>query len=143
MNLRTLRTFQLRQPTQIPESEISIPFIQRMMDAMGLSFFKYGKVAEAYPLKVDAMASLKVRLNKYEVTGNTEYLVDVANFAMIEFMHPKHPKAHFAAEDSSGSPGRVWENGLSERANTTGRENVRVGGSNLRTTGGFYSRDGD
>jgi hypothetical protein len=31
----------------------------------------------------------------------------VANFAMIEFMHPRHPQAHYKATDSDGSPGRV------------------------------------
>ena len=37
--------------------------------------------------------------------------MDVANFAMIEFMHPKHSKAFFKATDSDGSPGRVWNDG--------------------------------
>lgn len=39
--------------------------------------------------------------------GNTEYLVDAANFLMIEFMHPAHLVAHFKATDNTGSPGRV------------------------------------
>ena len=49
---------------------------------------------EAYPHKVDAIASLRKRLHLYEETGNAEYLVDVANFAMIEFMHPSHEAYH-------------------------------------------------
>jgi hypothetical protein len=42
--------------------------------------------------------------------GNAEYLVDAANFLMIEFMHPAHPAAHYRATDASGSPGRVMSN---------------------------------
>ena len=36
---------------------------------------------------------------------NTEYLVDVANFAMIEFEHPAIPGAQLSAMDSDESPG--------------------------------------
>lgn len=90
-----------------------------MLDRMGMSFFKYGRVAEAYPKRVDAMKSLRLRLMKYEVTGNTEALIDAANFLMIEFMHPKHPTAHYAPEDSQASPGRIWHGEVdpSRRAN--------------------------
>jgi hypothetical protein len=91
-----------------PATEISPQFIQGMADRMSTSYYKYGAVADAYPSKVDAIASLKVRLDRYERTGNLEYLMDVANFAQIEYMRPRHPDAHFKAEDSSSSPGRKW-----------------------------------
>lgn len=52
-------------------------------------------------------ASLKERLELYEKTGNLEHLVDVSNFAMIEYMHPRHQNAHFEAQDSDKSPGVV------------------------------------
>lgn len=90
--------------------ETSRKFHQLMDNAMMISLFKYGKVGDAYPEKVDALESLIDRFNKYEATGNAEYLVDVANFAMIEFMHPANPKAHYQATDSDGSPGRVPRN---------------------------------
>lgn len=115
----------LHQPftglTGAPESEFSTTFTQGMANRMAVSFHKYGPVADAYPKKVDAVESLLARLKLYtdggEIKGqrvqpgNTEYLMDVANFAMIEFMRPKHPKAFFKATDSSGSPGRVWNDG--------------------------------
>lgn len=107
-----------------PASEFNEPFIQGMADRMSMSFYKYGPMAEAYPERVDAIASLKIRLKKYEETGNTEYLMDVANFALIEFTHPRNPRAHFKAEDSKASPGRQWvtdepeeEAEVSQRAN--------------------------
>ena len=91
-----------------PESEFSQKFVQGMADRMAVSYAKYGRVSEAYPSRVDAVASLKARLDKYAATGNTEWLMDVANFAMIEFMHPRHEKAHYRPTDSKESPGRVW-----------------------------------
>jgi hypothetical protein len=93
---------------EIPATEFSCPFVQGMADRMAVSYCKYGAVAQAYPSRVDAIASLKQRLERYERDGNTEWLMDVANFAMIEFMRPRHPKAHFRATDSKESPGRKW-----------------------------------
>lgn len=94
-----------------PESEMDPVFLQGMANRMAVSFHKYGALADGYPLRVSALASLQQRLDMYRETGNTEYLIDAANFAMIEYMHPAHPLAHFAATDSDGSPGRVWMDG--------------------------------
>lgn len=131
-------------PTAVPPSEFSVPFVQGMADRMSMSYFKYGLVAEAYPSKVDAIASLEKRLQKYKETGNTEWLMDVGNFAMIEYMYPKHDAAHFESTDSDQSPGRKWHTGIeTPNANTTSRENIRRGGSNATTAGGFYKSEGD
>jgi len=110
---------EIKQPDGVPESEFSTRFVQGMNDRMSMSYYKYGLMAEAYPHKVDAIASLKVRLEKYEQTGNTEYLMDVGNFAMIEFERPRHPQAYFKPEDSKSSPGRVWHGEVdrSQRSN--------------------------
>lgn len=91
-----------------PDTEFSEPFVQGMRDRMAVSYHKYGPVADAYPEKVDAIASLKLRIARYEETGNTEFLMDCGNFCMIEFMRPKHPHAHYKPTDSRESPGRVW-----------------------------------
>lgn len=90
-----------------PSTEFSATFLQGMLDRMAVSFHKYGPVAAAYPADVDALASARQRLEKYEETGNTEWLIDLANFAMIEFMHPRHQAAHYRATDSGESPGRI------------------------------------
>lgn len=92
------------------KSEVSRRFHDLMTAAMLTSFYKYGALADGYPERVHAVESLQLRLLKYAETGNAEYLVDVANFAMIEFMHPAHPDATFTATDASGSPGRVAAN---------------------------------
>jgi len=95
----------------VPETEFSDHFLEGMLNRMTVSFFKYGPVAKAYPHDVDAIESLKKRLTKYMETGNTEWLMDVANFAMIEFMRPRHPDAHYDPQDSDTSPGRVDNRG--------------------------------
>lgn len=96
----------------ILKTEFSEKFVDHMRDAMLLSFYKYGAIKEGFPEKIDAVGSLMIRLEKYAKTGNTEFLIDVANFAMIEFMLPRHPQAHYKSEDSGASPGRIsLENG--------------------------------
>jgi hypothetical protein len=99
---------EIKTSPAVPETEFSREFVQGMADRMGVSYCKYGAVADAYPRKVNARESLQARLDKYWRTGNTEWLMDVANFAMIEFMHPSHPEAHYRPTDSKESPGRVW-----------------------------------
>ena len=104
-----------------PDSEFCPEFIVGMAKRMAMSYYKYGLVKDAYPHKVDAVRSLLARLDKYAQTGNTEYLMDAANCAMIEFMHPKHPDAHFEATDSKGSPGRQFH-GEVDRSQRGNRE---------------------
>lgn len=99
---------EIKTSPSMPDSEVSREFLQGMADRMAVSYCKYGAVADAYPHKVSARESLQVRLDKYWRTGNTEFLMDVANFAMIEFMRPSHPSAHYRPTDSRESPGRVW-----------------------------------
>jgi hypothetical protein len=97
----------------IPPSEYSEQFINGMLTRMAVSFSKYGVVKDAYPHKVNALESLHKRLDKYLTDGNTEWLMDAANFLMIEFMYPSHPNAHFKSTDSNESPGRAaYETGF-------------------------------
>lgn len=94
-----------------PDSEISPQFLQGMVDRMGTSFYKYGKVKDAYPIHVNAIDSLLERLRMYRRDGNLEWLMDVANFAMIEFMCPSRDNAHYTPQDSYASPGRKVTHG--------------------------------
>lgn len=121
---------------EILSTEFSPRFIDLMKARMVMSFYKYGLLSEAYPHKVDAMASCTDRLRKYAETGNTEYLVDAANFAMIEFLHPRHPNAHFEATDDDGSPGRrVLVTGQTDK-----RNNAEIGTNPTSKTAPFRDR---
>lgn len=50
----------------------------------------------------DYLKRVQRSLRNYQQSGNLEYLVDAANYCWLEFQAPSHPKAHFAASDSSG-----------------------------------------
>lgn len=91
------------------KTEVSDKFISLMKNAMIMSYHKYGPIKEAYPHKVDAVKNLEKRLSLYKETGNADYLVDIANFAMIEFMLPAHDNFNHTPTD--GGEGRVWQNG--------------------------------
>lgn len=94
-------------PEQILAKDFSEDFVQKMKNRIVVSHYKYGWMKDTYPELADAVACLKERLELYEQTGNLEHLIDVSNFAMIEYLHPKHPHAHFEAQDSDKSPGLV------------------------------------
>ncbi len=109
---------QTYKPAAHPEGVRAIlahSFSERFADGMRarmvVSHHKYGHLADAYPEKIDSLRCLRERLARYEETGNAEWLIDTANFAMIEFMHPSHPLAHFRPTDSDESPGLVTQDG--------------------------------
>ena len=56
----------------VPDSEVSREFIQGMADRMGVSFCKYGAVADAYPQKVDAIDSLKAINSNADLFSSTD-----------------------------------------------------------------------
>lgn len=78
-----------------------------MMAALNSIGGGYGRLREL----AKAIDSAEERLRLYRETGNTEWLVDLANFAMIEYMHHSHPQAHFRATGGNESPG--LKNGIS------------------------------
>ena len=92
-------------------SDIFPRFVRGMIDRMVMSAFKYGPVTPDLPKTRDMMATIKLRLQKYEDTHNTEFLMDVANFCAMEFTFPSFSDATFKATDSEASPGIVNPDG--------------------------------
>ena len=90
----------------VPLTEFDPEFVVKMASAMMVSYHKYGRVADAYPAKFNAVSDVRTRMGKYRETGNKHYLVDAANFAMIEAMHPARDGATWGANDAADSPGR-------------------------------------
>jgi hypothetical protein len=70
------------------------------------SHYKYGPVENNFGTNggVDAIKTLEMCLDKFKETKNTEYLVDVANYAMFRFMFPKDGE-FYKPTDSSQSAG--------------------------------------
>lgn len=95
--------------SNLPNTEFRAPFIQGMRDRVEVSFHKYGPVSEAVAHGAKFVEALEKRLALYRETGNTEWLMDVANYAMFEFMYPSHKSAHFRPTDADESPGKARE----------------------------------
>lgn len=84
----------------ILKTEYSERFDEIRKNMMVVSYFKYGAMQENYEKFkcMDALGNIEKRLAKYRETGNTEFLADIANFAMIEFMYPSIPTDNGACE---------------------------------------------
>nr|DAJ94532.1 MAG TPA: hypothetical protein [Bacteriophage sp.] len=88
--------------------EYSERFDQLRRNRVKTSYYKYGPAKRNYQTgNVKALPTMERCIEKYNSTGNTEYLVDAANYLMFEFMYPQHPKAHFKATDNKDSAGIV------------------------------------
>lgn len=87
---------------KILKTEYSNRFDEIRKKMMITSYYKYGPLRENYEKFkcMDALGNIELRLKKYAETGNTEFLADVANFAMIEFMFPSIPGAKYTPTES-------------------------------------------
>lgn len=89
------------------DAEYSTEFDKLRKNRVEVSFYKYGSARDNFGSgRVDAIGSLELCLEKFKKTGNTEYLLDVANYAMFRYMFPL-PGEYFKATDSSESAGTV------------------------------------
>lgn len=88
--------------------EYSNRFDELRRNRVETSFYKYGPARKNFSTgNVQAIPTMERCIKKYQETGNTEFLLDAANYLMFEFMYPQHPKAHFRATDSGESAGIV------------------------------------
>ena len=91
--------------SEILSRDFSEEFVTKMKNAIEMSYYKYGHASKTYPELAQAYKCIRERLGLYESTHNTEYLVDIANFAMLEFMYPAFSDSSYSPKDSNGSPG--------------------------------------
>lgn len=90
---------------EILKRDFSETFVNKMKNSIWMSHYKYGFASDTYPELAQAYKCVKQRLELYEQTHNTEYLIDVANFAMFEFLYPAFDDAGYKPADSDQSPG--------------------------------------
>ena len=102
----------LTWPEGITEVNVSVEFMQAMIDRMAMSYFKYGSMWDKDKIALtDTVTGGMARVEKYIETGNTEWLIDAANFFMIEFENPAHPAAHYRVTEGEESPGYALKDG--------------------------------
>ena len=84
-------------------------FIEMMKHAIEMSYHKYGNAKKTYPELAQAHRCVEERLYLYQYgkpakdisPHNKDYLIDVANFAMLEAMFPSIPGVVHAPADAS------------------------------------------
>lgn len=89
----------------ILKRDFSEEFVTKMKNAIETSHYKYGWASQTYPELAQAVKCVQERLDMYNKTHNKEYLVDIANFAMLEYLYPTYSDAKYIATDSVASPG--------------------------------------
>jgi hypothetical protein len=89
-------------PDKTPLNQFSQKFLQGMLNRVAVGYRRYGDLHSS--TVKDGKKRVASSLAHYERSHNTEFLIDVANYAMIEFMCPFDPKAHYAPSDSDPSP---------------------------------------
>lgn len=88
-------------PNKVPKSERSDEFIQGMLNRVAVGFFRYGRATNNH--RDQRVAAIKA-MERYIVTHNKEFLIDVANYAMLEFMNPTDSLAYIHYSDSDPTP---------------------------------------
>lgn len=103
--------------------EYSTEFDQRRLNRIKTSFYKYGSAEMNFGQGLVRAIETAVKcMDKYRDTGNTEYLLDAANYLMFEYMYPQHENAHFKATESHESAGIVGMS-INEMEDYNGRQN--------------------
>jgi len=83
------------------KTEWSPRFEQYMRNRLVMGSIRYETFADKRrKAKVyNYVKEMKRRIAAYEQTGNSEFLVDIANMALLEFEFPYLPNAHFNNEN--------------------------------------------
>lgn len=76
-------------------------FTELMFNRLLMGWLRYGSKKSGGP-RYNYLKAVSDKLALYEKTGNDELLVDLANYAMLEFRHGDHPLKHFSAYDDAG-----------------------------------------
>jgi hypothetical protein len=95
----------MTDPKEILKTDYSEQFDEIRKNLVIQSHYKYGKASRNFASGyVDAVGCMKKCLSKFEETGNTEYLADLANYCMFRYMYPKDGE-RFKHTDSNESAG--------------------------------------
>ena len=84
---------------ELQQTEWSVEFEKYMRNRLIMGALRYGKINDPNKPQYDRVSSMIKRLNKFNETGNKEFLVDVANLCLLEFVECKHPNANFNSID--------------------------------------------
>jgi hypothetical protein len=84
---------------ELLKTEWSEKFEKLMRNRLVFGAIRYGRIGAEGKPKYDRVESMINRISKYKESGNKEFLVDVANLCLLEFVECYHPKANFKSID--------------------------------------------
>jgi len=88
---------------ELRESEWSPEFEKLMRNRLIMGSIRYGRMGHGSTPKgkpkYDRCESIRKRLKFFEETGNAEWLVDIANMALLMFEEKQHKNFHFDSND--------------------------------------------
>lgn len=96
----------LKFPDSVPIDQIDVEFLQGMLNRMAFGFHNYGH-SRRYQHKPHSLKNIEIRLKEYRRTHNTEFLMDAANYCMMEFCVPSFKDAYFRPTSKAESPGAI------------------------------------
>lgn len=83
----------------LKETEWDSKFEHLMHSRLIMGAIRYGLINAPNKPKYDRCASIRKRLQLFEESGNAEYLVDIANMALLMFAEKQHSNFHFSSVD--------------------------------------------
>lgn len=86
---------------QLQQKEWSPKFEELIRNRLIMGALRYGSINDS-PKKGKRRPiakRIKSDIDDYELTGNTEKLVDIATYCFVQFVRDPHPTKHFAAID--------------------------------------------
>lgn len=92
-------TPKVRDLATMRKTEWSSDFERLMRNRLLMGAFRYGSMSDPAKGQFDCLGSIIDRARLYQQTGNDELLVDIANIALVEYVHGRHPLKHFRSAD--------------------------------------------
>lgn len=86
----------MRTLEEIKKMNVDNTFIEHMVNAMVMSAFKYGDVKEV--CGEVAIEKMNKEIEMFRKDGNTEHMVNVANYAMLRYMFPQEGEAYIGTD---------------------------------------------
>lgn len=88
---------------ELRKTEWSSEFENLMRNRLLMGSIRYGKMGHGSVPKnkpyYNRIESIRKRLSFFENTGNSEWLVDIANMCLLMFEERQHPNFHFESKD--------------------------------------------
>lgn len=85
---------------EVKETTWNKEFFKLQFNRLLMGRLRYGSKRNS-TIRYNYTKSVAEKIKLYEETGNTELLVDISNYCLLEFTHGSHPNKHFSATDDA------------------------------------------